>query len=105
MICLIVYHYVVYYDYDHDLSVSIMTIGGLPIVNAQISMNMHHYCVGYCVYSTVIYNHHEMMDRCHHHQDNCSTLMVDYPDHLVHESGHVLIKSHRYLVVCHSDQI
>jgi len=108
MICLIIYHYVTNYDYDCDLIVSIMTISGLLTVDAQISMNTHHYCVNYCVYSTVIDCHHETMDHCHlHHchQAHHSILTVDYLGHLVRELGHILIKSHRYLAVCHSDQI
>jgi len=109
MICLTIHHDVVNYDYDHDLAVLIVTIGGLLIINAQTSMNAHHYCVGYCVYLTAIDHHHEMMARCHHlchrHQAHLSTLMADYLDHSVRESGHILIESHRYLAACHSDQI
>jgi hypothetical protein len=103
-----IYHHVVNYDYDHDLVVLIVTIGGLLIIEAQILMNVHHYCVDYCVYSTVIDRHHETMDRfcCHHrHQAHHGILRVDYPSHSVRESGHILIGHHRCLVVDGSDQI
>jgi hypothetical protein len=85
------------YDYDHDLVVLIMMIGGLLIVDAQISMNASHYCVDYCTYSTVINCHHETMDRCHlhhRHQAHRGILMVDYPGHSVRELGYILIKNH-----------
>ena len=107
-ICLIVSHHVVSYDYDHDLVVLIVMIGGLPIVEAQISMNTRHYYVGYCVYSATIDHHHEMMDRFHRHhrhQAHRSILRADYPGHSVCELGHVLIEHRRYLMVCRSDQI
>jgi hypothetical protein len=93
MIYLNVYHHVMNYDYDHDLVVLIVMIGGLPIIEAQISMNAHHYCVGYCVYSTAIDCHHGTMARCrlcHRHQAHRGILRVDYPGHSVRELGHVL---------------
>jgi len=108
MIWLIVYHAVVNYDYDRDLVVSIVTIGDLPTIDAQISMNARHYCVDYCIYSTTIGHYHGTMARCrlhHHHQAHCGILRADHPGHSVCESGHILTKLRQYLVVCHSDQI
>jgi hypothetical protein len=103
-----VHPHVVSYDYDHNLVVLVITIGGLLIIEAQILMNARHYCVDYCVYSTAIDRHHEMMDRFrrhHHHQAHRSILRADYPGHLVRELGHVLIRHCRCLMVDRSDQI
>jgi hypothetical protein len=92
-IYVIIYPHVMNYDYNHDLVVVVVTIVGLLIVEAQILMNVCHYCVNYCVYSTAIDHHHETMDRFrrhHRHQVHRGIPRADYPDHSVRESGHVL---------------
>ena len=103
-----VYPHVVNYDYDHNLVVLVVRIGGLLTVEAQILMNVCHYCVDYCVYSTAIDHNHEMMvcfHCCHCHQAHHSILTADYPTHSVHESGHILIGHRQCLMGDCSDQI